>query len=455
MHEISDRPMKTLIRDATIINEGLRYKGSLLISGERIERIYPYVLPLNIDLSGFRVIEASGMYLMPGVIDDQVHFREPGLTHKGDLSSESRAAVAGGVTSFMDMPNTVPQTTTQEFLEEKYRRAAEVSVANYSFFMGGTNDNLQEVIKCDPATVCGIKVFLGSSTGNMLMDDPIALDLLFREAPLLIAAHCEEESIISANSLAAREQFGDQVPFSWHPVIRNAEACYVSSARAVERAARYDTQLHIFHLSTAREMELFNPGPVRDKKITAEVCIHHLWFSDRDYTEKGSQIKWNPAVKTPEDREALWKAILDDRADVVATDHAPHTSEEKNTTYFNAPSGGPLVQHSLVAMLEMGRQRKIPPETIVAKMCHAPAELFRIRERGYLRQGYYADLVLVDPKKPWTVSKNNILSKCGWSPFEGITFGHSVTHTFVNGELVFYDNKINPDVRGKRLFFDR
>ncbi len=447
--------MKILIKDATMINEGLTCKGNLLINGERIEKIWRQGLPVDFDLNGIQVIDASGLYLLPGVIDDQVHFREPGLTHKGDLFSESRAAVAGGVTSYMDMPNTQPQTVTLELLEQKYRRAAEVSAANFSFFMGATNDNLGEVVKTDPATVCGIKAFLGSSTGNMLVDDPVALEGLFREAPMLIAAHCEDETIIRTNSEMARNRFGDQVPFSWHPVIRSAEACYASSAKAVALAEKLGTRLHVFHLSTTREMELFSRGPVSQKKITAEVCVHHLWFTDGDYERMGSRIKWNPAIKGREDQEGLWKALLDDRLDVVATDHAPHTLEEKTNTYFKAPSGGPLVQHSLPAMLEMSRQGKISVEKTVEKMCHAPARLFRIRERGFLREGYYADLVLVDPEKPSTVTTGNLHYKCGWSPFEGVTFSHSVTHTFVNGALVFHNGTIFPEVRGKRLLFDR
>lgn len=447
--------MKTLIKNATLVNEGLQYKGSLLISGERIERIFPVVLPGNFDLNGVTVIEAEGLFLLPGVIDDQVHFREPGLTHKGEILTESRAAVAGGVTSYMDMPNTLPQTVTLALLEEKYRRAAEVSAANYSFFMGATNTNLSEVVRTDPSTVCGIKVFLGSSTGDMLLNDDDALTALFREAPMLIAAHCEDDAIIRANSEEARKQFGEEIPFSWHPVIRSAEACYASSAKAVELASRCNTRLHVFHLSTAREMALFSPGKVAGKKITAEVCIHHLWFAENDYARLGSAIKWNPAVKSSEDRDALWHALLGDKIDVVATDHAPHTREEKQGSYFKAPSGGPLVQHSLSAMLEMSKNGRISPAKVVEKMCHAPADLFRIRERGYLREGYYADLVLVNPHAPFTVERPNILYKCEWSPFEGVTFSHSVTHTFVNGELAYCHGIINPEVRGKRLLFDR
>ena len=447
--------MRTLIKDATIINDGLRYKGSLLISGERIAKIYPYRVPSDFDYSGTTVIDAEHHYLMPGVIDDQVHFREPGLTHKGDILTESRAAVAGGVTSYMEMPNTIPQTITRELLEDKYRRASEVSAANYSFFMGVTNQNLEEVLKTDPATVCGMKVFLGSSTGNMLVDDPEVLSELFRQSPMLIAAHCEDETIIRRNTETARTKFGEEVPFSWHPIIRNEEACYASSSKAVELASKFGTRLHVFHLSTAREMGLFQSGHVREKKITAEVCIHHLWFSDEDYDALGSRIKWNPAIKSPADREGLWNGLLTDRIDVVATDHAPHTLQEKANGYFKAPSGGPLVQHSLVAMLEMTLRRRITPEKVVEKMSHAPADLFRMKDRGYLREGYYADLVLVDPGQTTTVAGDNILYKCGWSPFEGVTFRHKVTHTFVNGRLAFRNGTIDPEVRGKRLLFDR
>jgi dihydroorotase len=369
--------------------------------------------------------------------------------------TESRAAVAGGITSFMDMPNTNPQTITQELLEEKYARAAEVSSANYSFLMGTTNDNLREVLRTDPGKVCGIKIFLGASTGNMLVSNMKTLEEIFRHAPTLVAVHCEDETIIRRNSEEARAQFGEDVPFRYHPEIRSAEACYRSSSLAVEMAARFGTRLHVFHLSTAKEMSLFKSGKVRDKRITAEVCVHHLWFSDRDYDRLGALIKWNPAIKTEQDREALWAALLDDRIDVVATDHAPHTLEEKRNTYFKAPSGGPLIQHSLVAMLERSSSGMISTEKVVEKMCHAPADLFRIKERGYLREGFYADLVLVSPGRPWKVTKENILYKCGWSPFEGVTFNHSVTHTIVNGEIVWQDNRIDPRVRGQRLLFGK
>lgn len=445
--------MKTLVKNATIINEGARFRGSLLINEPFIERIFRGDLPEGTESSPERIIDAQGLYLLPGVIDDQVHFREPGLTHKGDLFTESRAALAGGVTSFMDMPNTIPQTLTQDLLQDKYNRAAEVSAVNYSFFMGAVNDNLEEVLKTNPSTVCGIKVFLGSSTGNMLLDHQETLEELFRQAPVLIAVHCEDEAIIRVNIEAARRQFGEEIPLSWHPLIRNGEACYASTAKAVELAAKHGTRLHVFHLSTARETKLFSNNPVQEKKITAEVCVHHLWFTDQDYKQLGSRIKWNPAIKSTKDRQGLWEGLLNDRLDVVATDHAPHTLEEKNQPYLKAPSGAPLVQHSLVAMLEKSREGLIPPEKVVEKMSHSPALLFRIRKRGFLREGYYADLVLVDPCKPFTVSQENILYKCRWSPFEGTTFSHSVTHTFINGKLAFDGKQILPGIRGERLLF--
>jgi dihydroorotase len=445
--------MRTLIKDATIINEGLKYKGSVLIGSDKIERVFPYAVPKDFDLTGVDIEDAAGLYLIPGIIDDQVHFREPGLTHKGDISSESRAALAGGVTSFMEMPNTHPQTVTQELLEQKYKRAAEVSHANYSFYMGTTNDNLEEVLKTDPGSVCGIKVFMGSSTGNMLVDKEETLSEIFKNAPTLVATHCEDEKTIQENIRAAREKYGEDVPVSKHAVIRNDEACYKSSSKAVELAVKNNTRLHILHLSTAKEMSLFSPGKVAEKKITAEVCVHHLWFDDRDYRTKGNLIKWNPAIKTVKDKEALWEALLSDKIDVIATDHAPHTLQEKNNTYFNVPSGGPLVQHSLVAMLEMTRKGIISIEKVVQKMCHAPADLFRIDRRGCIREGYYADLILIDPNKSWTVSHENILYKCGWSPFEGQEFSHQVAATFLNGQKVFDHGKITESARGQRIDF--
>ncbi len=445
---------KTLIKHATIINEGERFTGSVLIEGEFISRIFKGdTNPENV-LSVTNVVDASGKYLIPGVIDDQVHFREPGLTHKGEISTESRAAVAGGVTSYMEMPNTNPQTTTQELLEAKYQRAAEVSAANYSFYMGATNDNLPEVLKTDPRTVCGIKVFMGSSTGNMLVDDEKVLSELFASTPMLIATHCEDEPTIKRNTELYRQKYGEMVPISAHPHIRSTEACFRSTAKAVELASKHGARLHVLHLSTADEMKLFTPGPLKNKKITAEVCVHHLWFDEHDYIRYGSRIKWNPAIKSTADRLALREALLANRIDVVATDHAPHTIEEKAHPYFKSPSGGPLVQHALVAMLELCRSGVFTPEKVIEKMCHAPAELFRIEKRGYIREGYFADLVLVDPAANWTVSPKNILYKCKWSPFEGTEFSHQVTHTFVNGELVFDNGTLNPAVRGKRLLFN-
>ncbi|WP_167613967.1 dihydroorotase [Maribellus sediminis] len=445
--------MKTLIKDATIVNEGLKFKGSVLIDGETIEKIFPQLVPADFNLEGTEVIDASGLLLIPGAIDDQVHFREPGLTHKGEIATESRAAAAGGVTTYMEMPNTNPQAVTQEELQKKYDRAAEVSAVNYSFFMGATNTNLDEVLKTDPTQVCGIKVFMGSSTGNMLVDDEQTLSEIFKHAPTLVATHCEDEATIKKNTEIARQRYGENVPISRHCHIRSDEACYISSSKAVELASKFDTRLHILHLSSAKEMSLFSPGKVSDKKITAEVCVHHLWFDERDYIEKGTLIKWNPSIKCTTDKEALWEALLTDKIDVIATDHAPHTLEEKSNTYFKAPSGGPLVQHSLVAMLEMSKKGFISIEKVIQKMCHAPADLFRINKRGYIREGYFADLVLVDPNDSWIVSPANILYKCGWSPFDGTKFSHKVVSTFVNGQLVYDQDKIKNDIRGKRITF--
>lgn len=446
--------MKTLIKNALIINEGERFTGHVLISGELIEKVFHDEIQQQDIPAGCSVIDAAGLLLMPGVIDDQVHFREPGLTHKGDIASESRAAVAGGVTSYMEMPNTIPQTTTQELLEEKYRRGAEVSACNYSFYMGATNDNLPEIVRTDPSSVCGVKVFMGSSTGNMLVDNGDALSEIFRHSPVLVATHCEDEATIQERIRIARERYGENIPPSRHAHIRNDEACYKSSARAVDLAARHNTRLHVLHLSTAREMSLFSPGEISGKRITAEVCVHHLWFDDHDYITLGNRIKWNPSVKTASDRDALREALITGKLDVVATDHAPHTLEEKGRSYFKAPSGGPLVQHSLTAMLELCRNGIFSIEKVVEKMCHAPADLFRIFGRGYIRVGYFADLVLIDPGKSWMVTPENILYKCGWSPFEGTAFSHAVTHTFVNGQLAYSNGKVNDEVRGKRLTFN-
>jgi dihydroorotase len=447
--------MKTLIKNAEIINEGLSFKGSVLINGEFIEKIYPYKLPENVESNTMVVIDAKGLLLIPGVIDDQVHFREPGLIHKGDLTSESRAAVAGGVTTYMEMPNTNQQTVTQELLEQKFRRASEVSAANYSFYMGTTNDNLKEVLKTDPANVCGIKIFMGASTGNMLVDDEVVLSEIFRSAPTLVATHCEDEPTIRENSDRVRRKYGDHIPMSAHSRIRSTEACFLSSSKAVNLATKYGTRLHILHLSTEKEMNLFTSGKVEDKRITAEVCVHHLWFDDRAYIEKGTRIKWNPAIKTIQDRLALWEALLSDKIDVIATDHAPHTLDEKNKSYFQAPSGGPLVQHSLVAMLQLSKRGFLTKEKMVEKMCHTPARLFQIDRRGFIRENYYADLVLIDPNISWVVKPENILYKCGWSPFEGEGFSHQVTHTFINGELTYANGRINESVRGRRVKFNR
>jgi dihydroorotase len=447
--------MKTLIKNARIINEGRIFDGAVLIDGEFISKIF-----FSNDISdqlvkGAAVIDVAGQYLIPGAIDDQVHFREPGLTHKGEIATESRAAVAGGVTSYMEMPNTNPQAVTQEILEEKYKRAAEVSAANYSFYMGATNDNLDEVLKTDGSNVCGIKIFMGSSTGNMLVDNEDVLSEIFRNTKLLVATHCEDEPTIIRNTAIYREKYGEFVPISAHPKIRSAEACFKSSAKAVELATKFGTRLHVLHLSTADEMKLFSSGKVSEKHITAEVCVHHLWFDEHDYISKGNLIKWNPAIKSAADKAALWEALLTDRIDVVATDHAPHTLQEKEHSYFKAPSGGPLVQHSLTAMLEMSRKGLIPLEKVIEKMCHAPADLFRIDRRGYIREGYYADLVLVDPNQSWTVSPENILYKCGWSPFDGMEFSHRVIATFVNGNLIYANGDIISGIQGRRLMFKR
>jgi dihydroorotase len=402
------------------------------------------------------ILDANGRYLMPGVIDDQVHFREPGLTHKANIGSEAKAAVAGGITSFIEMPNTIPNATTQELLEEKFKIAQKVSLANYSFMIGGTNDNLEELLKTDGKNVAGIKLFLGSSTGNMLVDDEEALEKIFSSTDLLIALHCEDETTIKNNLDKHKSIYGDDIPMELHPVIRSEEACYISSSKAVALAKKTGARIHVFHLSTAKETDLFtNKITLKEKRITSEVCIHHLTFDDRDYEEKGSRIKWNPAVKSQKDKAGLWKALLADRIDVIATDHAPHTIEEKSQVYIKAPSGGPLVQHALVVMMEAVKRCKITLEKMVEKMCHNPATLFRIEKRGFIKEGYYADMVLVDPNEAQTVSPENILYKCGWSPFEGRTFSSSVTHTFVNGNLVYKEGVFYEDNKGHRLKFNR
>ena len=444
--------MKTLIKNAQIVNENQIFKGDLLIENDLILKIGNDISEEN----AHRVIDADGKYLLPGVIDDQVHFREPGLTHKGDIESESRAAIAGGVTSFIEQPNTVPNAVTQQLLEEKYKIAAEKSLANYSFMMGGTNDNLEEVLKTNPRNVAGIKLFLGSSTGNMLVDNPETLENIFSKTKMLIAVHCEDEATIRANTEKYRKEFGDDIPMKFHHLIRSEEACYISSSKAVELAEKTGARLHVFHVSTAKETELFrNDIPLKDKKITAEVCVHHLTFTDVDYETKGTLIKWNPAVKTQKDKDGLWKALLDDRIDVIATDHAPHTWEEKQNVYTKAPSGGPLVQHSLVLMIENFKNGKITLEKIVEKMCHNPAILFQIEKRGFIREGYKADVVLVDLNDNSTVTKENILYKCGWSPFEGSVFHSKITHTFVNGNLVYENGKVADEKFGERLLFER
>jgi dihydroorotase len=443
-----------LIKNATIVNEGTITRNDLLIKDELISAIglsEEWKIP-----AGTKSIEAEGLLLIPGVIDDQVHFREPGLTHKGDIFSESRAAVAGGITSFMDMPNTVPQTVTIEALDEKYSLGSEKSLINYSFNIGATNDNISEIMKADPAMVCGIKIFMGSSTGNMLVDNEKALRELFRLAHMPVSAHCEDESTVTRNSELQRKIYGDNIPVRLHPLIRSREACFISSSYAINLAKEYNTRLHVFHLSTADEMKLFsNVAPLAEKRITGEVCVHHLWFDDSDYEKLGTWIKWNPAIKTRFDREALIDSVNCDRIDVIATDHAPHTIEEKSNSYFKAPSGGPLVQHSLVAMLELWHRKVFSLDKIVEKMCHNPAILFNIRDRGYIREGYKADLCLIDPSDSWSVSKDNILYKCGWSPFEGTTFSSKVVKTFVNGTLVYDNGEIDENYRGQRLLFDR
>jgi len=442
----------TLIHHANIVNEGKIFQGSVLLSGGLITEISTDTLSVPADV----VIDAQGKYLLPGMIDDQVHFREPGLIHKADIYSESRAAVAGGITSYMEMPNTVPNTLTQELLEDKYTRASVSSFANYSFFMGASNDNLAEVLKTNPRNVCGVKIFMGSSTGNMLVDNRAALDALFSQCKMLIATHCEDEGIIRNNMAAYREKYGEEVPVSCHPLIRSAEACYASSSLAVELAKKHNTRLHILHISTAKELGLFdNTLPLAAKRITAEACIHHLWFTDADYATKGNFIKWNPAVKTMADRDAILKGVLDNHIDVIATDHAPHTLEEKSATYFKAPSGGPLVQHAMVALLELHKQGKITLEQLVEKTSHAVATCFGIEKRGFIRKGYHADLVLADTHSPWTVDRSNVYYKCGWSPFEGTTFSSRITHTFVNGNLAYQDGRFDESHRGERLLFNR
>ncbi len=442
-----------LIKNARIVNEGTIFEGDVLIEDQIIKEISSSISVKN---SNVTVIDAENNYLIPGVIDDQVHFREPGLTHKATIETESRAAIAGGITSFIEMPNTNPQATTIDKLEAKFQIAQKTSSANYSFMFGGTNDNLDEILKVDPLKVAGLKLFLGSSTGNMLVDNPEVLEKIFKSTDLLISVHCEDEDTIKQNTARYMETYGDDIPVKFHPEIRSAEACYISSSKAIALAKKTGARLHVFHLSTAKETALFsNKKALKDKKITAEVCIHHLWFSDEDYDKKGTLIKWNPAVKTAKDRAALWKALLNDKIDVIATDHAPHTLEEKSNNYIKAPSGGPLVQHGLVAMMEAHHNGKISIEKMVEKMCHNPAILFQIEKRGYIREGYFADLVLIKPNNPWTVNKDNILYKCGWSPFESSTFKSRVTHTILNGTIVYENGNFTNQKAAMRLTFNR
>ena len=440
-----------LIKNATIVNEGDAFLSDVLIENGIITKI-----SASIASDSVPVIDAKGKYLIPGLIDDQVHFREPGLTHKATIGTESRAAVAGGVTTFIEMPNTVPQATTQKLLQDKFDIAEKTSFVNYSFMFGGTNDNLKELLQTDPKTVAGIKLFLGSSTGNMLVDNLDVLEKIFSSTQLIISVHCEDEATIKKNTAHYKALYGENIPIELHPVIRSEEACYLSSSKAIALAKKTGARLHVFHLSTAKETALFrNDIPLEEKQITAEVCVHHLWFSDEDYKEKGTHIKWNPAVKTAKDRQGLWDALLDDRIDIIASDHAPHTLEEKSNSYLNAPSGGPLVQHTLLALLEKVKEQIFTIEKLVEKACHNPAKIFQIEKRGFIREGYFADLVLVDMKAAQTVSKENILYKCGWSPFEGITFSSSVTHTFVNGVLIYNQGVFNTSTKGKRITFNR
>lgn len=442
---------RLIIKNGLVVNEGITQQLDIYIEGEVIKEIGP-----ALNKEGVRVIDASGKYIIPGIIDDQVHFREPGLTHKADIESESKAAIAGGITSFIEMPNTNPQTTTIEKLHEKFEIAANKSFANYSFMFGGTNDNLSEILKVNTKEVAGLKLFLGSSTGNMLVDNPVTLEKIFSSTNMVISVHCEDEATIRKNTQKYMDLYGDNIPVKYHPIIRSEEACYLSSSKAIELAKKTGARLHVFHLSTGKETHLFtNKIPLKDKKITAEVCVHHLWFSDADYEEKGTRIKWNPAVKTAQDRDELWKALLDDRIDVIATDHAPHTIDEKNNPYTKAPSGGPLVQHALVALLEAYHQGKITIEKLVEKMCHNPAILFEVEKRGYIKEGYFADLVIVDTNSPWIENSENILYKCGWSPFEGTTFRSRVTHTILNGHIAYINNEVSKIKAAKRLTFNR
>lgn len=445
-----------LITNAQVVNEGQVWHGAVLIENELISQVYHDPFPNKPLQTAGVIIDAQNSYLLPGIIDDQVHFREPGLTHKADIGSESRAAVAGGITSFMEMPNTIPQATTVQELNKKFETAAQKSFANYTFYIGATNDNLEELLKIDPRKVCGIKVFMGSSTGNMLVDKAEALEQIFSKAKTLVATHCEDEATIQANLSRFKEQYGDKIVPRHHPLIRNHKACYLSSSKAVELARKFNTRLHVLHLTTAEEMALFsNNLPLQDKLITGEVCVHHLWFSDDDYGKKGNFIKWNPAVKTSFDREQLWKSLLDGTLDVVATDHAPHLKEEKLNPYLSAPSGGPLVQHSLQAMFDAITKRSLPVHLLARWMSHNPAICYKVHKRGFIREGYFADLVILNPNEPYRVTEENILYKCRWSPFKGHTFKSTPTHTLVNGKLVFDHGIFMEDFRGMPLEFDR
>lgn len=440
-----------LISGATIVNEGAQFIGNVLVENGRISKVSKN----RIEANDATTINAEGLLLLPGVIDDQVHFREPGLTHKGDIASESRAAVAGGITSFMEMPNTKPATTTIELLEEKFEIAAKTSYANYSFYIGATNENLDVISKIDPKSTCGVKVFMGSSTGNMLVDERKTLEGIFAESPTIVTTHCEDEATIRRNLAEFQARYGEAIPVEAHPLIRSNEACVRSTDLAISLASKYGSRLHVLHLSTREEMALFDTKPLAEKKITGEVCVHHLWFSDKDYAQRGNFIKWNPAVKSEADRDALRDALKAGKLDVVATDHAPHTFEEKSNPYLTAPSGGPSVQHSLPLMLELAKQGFYTIEEVVNKMCHAPATLFQVAERGFIREGYFADLVLVDPSNSWTISKENILYKCGWSPFDGVTLSNRIKTTFVNGEIAYSDGVVCDKQLGMRLTFDR
>ncbi len=444
--------MKTLLKGGTLINEGKKIIADLLINGNRIEKIAS-------DISAtaeMNVINLDGQLVLPGCIDDQVHFREPGLTHKGSIYTESRAAVAGGITSFMEMPNTIPNVLTQSLLAEKYQIGASKSIANYSFFMGASNDNIEEVLKTDGKNVCGIKIFMGSSTGNMLVDNEKTLSNLFSQVPLLIATHCEDEATIRSNFALYNEMYAGSIPITAHPLIRSEEACYLSSSMAIELAKKHNTRLHILHISTAKEVGLFDSKtPLAQKRITAEACVHHLWFSDADYEQKGNFIKWNPAVKTMKDRDGIWEGLLSNAIDIIATDHAPHTLKEKSNPYQDAPSGGPLVQHALLAMLEKVKEGRLSIEKVVEKMAHAPAICFQLEERGFLREGYYADIVIVNPNKSQVVSNEKVLYACAWTPFDGTHFSNTVASTYVNGIQVYDGEKICSDERGMRLTFNR